>query len=181
MTGEPASEKAVSAHSSLASADTAELNRLSAKIERLSAQSRALRKAMRQFGEDFDTTTWEAAFNSPDSDDINRVHPVTGGYVALVNNTAEAIRAGANLTGIKPTTGMHGIPGIIDAIRADGGFTPQQAETFTQLYRTRNQLQHASPDIQADAVHRQVRLLLGHLPRFVKSYVAWLAKHDVEL
>jgi hypothetical protein len=166
---------------SLTSPDTAELNRLSAKLERLSAQSKALRKAMRQFGEKFDATAWTAAFNSPDSDDINRVYTVTGGYLALVNNTAEAVRAGAKLTGIKPALGTHGVPGIIEAIRADGGLTRQQADTFAELYRTRNQLQHASPDIQADVVHRQVRLLLGHLPRFVKSYIAWLAKRGVKL
>jgi hypothetical protein len=164
-----------------ASTETAELNRLGAKLERLSAQSRALRKAMGQFGKDFDTKVWTSAFNSPDPDDINRVFTVTGGYLALVNNTAEAIRAGAKLAKIKPTAGMPGTPGIIDAIRADGGFTRGQADTFTELYRTRNHLQHSSPDIQADEVHRQVRLLLGHLPRFVKSYLAWLKKHDIEL
>jgi hypothetical protein len=175
------SEAEAHARRSLASADTAELNRLSAKLERLSAQSKALRKAMLQFGENFDATVWTVAFRSPESDDINRVYTVTGGFLALVNNTAEAVRAGAKLTGTKPTVNMHGIPGIIDAIRADGGFTAHQAETFMELYRTRNQLQHASPDIQADTVHRQVRLLLGHLPRFIKSYIAWLNKHDVEL
>lgn len=166
---------------SLASPDTAELDRLSAKLERLPAQSKALRKATRLFGEKFDATTWAAAFNSPDSDDINRVYTVTGGYLALVNNTAEAMRAGAKLTGVKPAPGTHGVPGIVEAIRADGGLTRRQAETFAELYRTRNHLQHASPDIQADAVHRQVRLLLGHLPRFVKSYVAWLDKRGVKL
>jgi hypothetical protein len=165
----------------LASVDTAELNRLSAKLERLSAQSRALRKAMRQFGENFDAKAWTKAFNSPDPDDINRVYTVTGGYLALVNNAAEAVKAGAKLAGTKSTAGTSGTPGIIDAIRADGGFTRQQAETFTELYRTRNHLQHASPDIQADEVHRQVRLLLGHLPRLVKSYLAWLKQHDIEL
>lgn len=166
---------------SVASGDIAELNRLNAKLERLSAQSKALRKAMLQFGANFDATVWTTAFNSPDSDDINRVYTVTGGYLALVNNVAEAVRAGVKLTGLKPPAGMPGIPGIIDAVRLDGGFTPKQAETFVVLYRTRNQLQHASPDIQADAVHRNVRLLLGHLPGFVKSYIAWLGKHDIEL
>jgi hypothetical protein len=166
---------------SVSSADMAELNRLNAKLERLSSQRKALRKAMRQFGADFDATVWATAFDSPDSDDINRVYTVTGGYLALVNNTAEALRAGARLAGVKPTGDTRGIPGIIDAIRLEGGFTPQQAETFVELYRTRNQLQHASPDIQADAVHRQARLLLGHLPGLVKSYIAWLGKHDIEL
>jgi hypothetical protein len=162
-------------------ANKAELNRLDAKLERLSTQTRALRKAMSQFGEDFDAKAWTDAFNSPDPDDINRVYMVTGGYLALVNNTAEAIKAGAKLTNTKPTAGLPGLPGIVDEIRADGGFTPRQAETFTALYRTRNHLQHASPDIQADEIHRQVRLLLGHLPRLMKSFVAWLERHDVEL
>ena len=136
---------------------------------------------MGQFGEDFDAEAWTKAYTSPDPDDINRVFTVTGGYLALVNNTAEAIRAGGELTGLKPTSGMPGLPGIVDAIRADGGFTSRQAETFVELYRTRNRLQHSSPDMEADEVHKQVRLLLRHLPRLVKSYLAWLERHGVEL
>jgi hypothetical protein len=136
---------------------------------------------MGQFGDDFDAKAWTKSYYSPDPDDINRVFTVTGGYLALVNNTAEAIRAGVELTGLKSTSGMPGLPGIVDAIRVDGGFTSRQAETFVELYRTRNRLQHSSPDMEADEVHRQVRLLLGHLPRLVKSYLAWLERHDVEL
>jgi hypothetical protein len=162
-------------------AHAAQLDRLSAKLERLSAQRNALRKAMNQFGGGFDANAWKQAFDSPDPDDINRVFTVTGGYLALVNNTVEAVRAGVKLTGLKSSPGMPGVPGIIDAIRVDGGFTSRQAETFTELYRTRNRLQHSSPDIQADEVHRQVRRLLRHLPRFVESYLAWLEKLNVEI
>jgi hypothetical protein len=160
---------------------TAELDRINSKLERLSAQSKALRKAMDQFGENFDDKAWASAFDSPDADDINRVFTVTGGYLALVNNTAEAIKAGVHLVGLEPTPGMLGVPGILDAIRADGGFTQTQTKTFTALYRTRNRLQHSSPDMQADEVHAQVRLLLNHLPRFLKSYLAWLQKHDIRV
>lgn len=160
---------------------TAEHDRLDARLERLSAQRTALRRAMGQFGDDFDAKAWTKAYHSPDPDDINRVFTVTGGYLALVNNTAEAIRAGVKLTALKPTSGMPGLPGIVDAVRADGGFTSRQAETFVELYRTRNRLQHSSPDIEADEVHKQVRLLLRHLPRLVKSYLAWLERHGFEL
>ncbi len=136
---------------------------------------------MRQFGEDFDVGVWEDAFASADPDDINRVFTVTGGYMALLNNTVEAVRVGAKLAGVKPAEGMLGTSGLIEAIRIDGGFTDQQAQTFIELYRTRNGLQHSSPGIQADEVHRQVRLLLRHLPRFVESYLSWLEGRGIEL
>jgi hypothetical protein len=162
-------------------AGLAAFDRVSSKLERLSAQRNALRQATRQFGHDFEVKIWSDAFASPESEDINRVFAVTGGYLALVNNTAEAVKIGSRLAGIKPTEGMLGIAGSIDAIRLDDGFSEQQAETFIELYRTRNRLQHSSPDIEADEIHRQVLLLLRHLPRFVKSYVAWLQKRGIEL
>jgi hypothetical protein len=158
---------------------TAELDRIDAKLERLATQRKALRRALEQFGGDFDARTWTAAFESPDPDDINRVFTVTGGYLALVNNTAEAIRAGAKLAGLKPMPDTPGLPGVVAALCADGGITNTQAATFTELCRTRNRLQHSSPDIEADELHRQVRLLLRHLPGLIKSYVAWLEAHDV--
>lgn len=102
-------------------------------------------------------------------------------YLALLNNTVEAVRVGAKLVGVEPAEGTLGASGLIEAIRLDGGFSDQQAQTFIELYRTRNGLQHASPGVEADEVHRQARLLLRHLPRFVESYVNWLKKHDIEL
>jgi hypothetical protein len=125
------------------SSSSAELERLSVKLERLSAQRVALRRAMSEFGSAFDAEAWKRSFDSPDPDDINRVFMVTGDYLALVNNTAEAIKAGARLTGVKASPHTAGVPGIVDAIRLDGGFTKGQADTFTELYRTRNRLQHS--------------------------------------
>jgi hypothetical protein len=159
----------------------AELDRISSKLERLSAQRKALREAMRQFGDEFDAKTWSNAFMSSETEDINRVLAVTGGYLALVNNTSEAVKAGAMLVGLKPPAGRLGTAGYVEAIRVNGGFSNRQAETFIELYRTRNRLQHSSPDIEADEVHRQVRLLLRHLPRLVKSFLDWLARHGVQL
>lgn len=187
MTSKSHKKGHTSATSASHATHTAEVDRMNSKLERLAAQRKALRKAINQFGENFDAETWREAFDSADADDINRVFTVTGGYLALVNNTAEAIKTGTELTGLQPKTIKSlsregvGLPGIINAIRADGGFTDQQAKTFTELYRTRNRLQHASPDINADEIRAQVRLLLNHLPRFVKSYLAWLAKHGIQV
>jgi hypothetical protein len=117
-----------------------ELDRINAKLERLSAQRRALRKAMGQFGGDFDAQVWADAFASADPDEINRVFTVTGGYTALLNNMMEAIKAGARLAGVEPAEGMMGATGLIEAIRLDGGFSERQARTFSELWRTRNGL-----------------------------------------
>lgn len=159
----------------------AAVDRIAERLERLPAQRRALRKATRRFGETFNGAAWAKAFESPDPDDINRILAVTGGFQGLVNNTIEALKLGADLAGLEPTPRTRGASGLIEAIRADGGFSRQQAETFTELYHTRNGLQHASPDIEADEVHRQVRRLLRHLPRFVESYVAWLKRRGFAL
>jgi hypothetical protein len=109
MTGDTGAEPAEQTNPAAShDARAAALDRIAAKLERLSAQRMALRKAMRQFGEDFDAKAWSDAFVSLDADEINRVLAVIGGYLALVNNTMEAITAGARLVGIKPADGARG-------------------------------------------------------------------------
>jgi len=157
----------------------ADINRMAARLERLPAQRKALRAAMAQFGDDFDAAVWERAFNSTDEDAINSVYTVTGGYQALVNNTTELVKTGAKLAELKPVEGMQGAVALIEAVQRDGGITRRQADTFIELYRTRSRLQHASPDIDADEIHRQVRLLRKHLPGFIKSFTEWLAGRGV--
>lgn len=158
-----------------------ELDRINSRLERLAAQRRALRHATYEFGDDFDARIWSDAFVSPEWEDINLVLAVTGGYLALVNNMAEAIKTAAKLVGVRAAAKRPGVAGLTEAIRDDGGFSHRQAETFIELYRTRNRLQHSSPDLEADEVHRQVRVVLRHLPRLLKSLLAWLEHHELQL
>lgn len=158
-----------------------EIDRIAARLERLPAQRRALNLSVRAFGDDFDRVEWAIAFESAEAVDINRVLPVTGGFLALTNNTVEAVKIGAALVGVQAADGKRGASGAIDAIRLDGGISPEQAESLTKIYRTRNALQHASTDVQADEIHRHVKLLLYSLPGFVRSFVSWLERRGVEL
>jgi hypothetical protein len=162
-------------------ARSVEIDRMAAKLERLPAQRKALNAALREFGEDFDRRRWTAAFESSEINDINRVLPVTGGFLALTNNTVEAVKIGAALVGVQAADGKRGASGAIDAICRDGGISPEQAESLTQIYRTRNALQHASTDVQADEVHRHVKLLLYSLPGLMRSFMSWLEQRGVEL
>jgi len=151
------------------------------KLDRLPVQRRALVAAMRTFGDDFDQAEWAAAFESVDIADVHRVLLVTGSFLAIVNNTVEAVKIGARLAQIKAADGQRGASAIIDAIRRDGAISSEQAESFQTIYGTRNALQHASSEVEAAEVHRHVKLLLRHLPGFVRSYTTWLERHGIEL
>jgi uncharacterized protein YutE (UPF0331/DUF86 family) len=155
--------------------------RIRQRLTRMAAQRRALQLAVARYADDegqFDLTRWTEAFESANPATINQVVEVTGGYQMLVNHLIEALRTGATLAGM---AGRQSGRELIAAIRDDGGFSPGQAEVLVALYRTRNRLQHASPDIQADEIHDQVTALLRAFPRLVRSFVDWMARHDVGL
>jgi molybdopterin biosynthesis enzyme len=59
--------------------------------------------------------------------------------------------------------------------------TDSQVQVLKRLYSTRNELQHASPGVEAGQVFDDVQLLLKTLKRFVTSYVAWLKRHGISL
>jgi hypothetical protein len=50
-----------------------------------------------------------------------------------------------------------------------------------RLHGTRNELQHASLDVQADDVHAAVELLDKTIGRLATSYVTWLDRYDVQI
>ena len=164
-----------------AAARAAEVDRIASKLGRLAVQRRSLAAAMRAFGDDFDQAEWIAAFESVDVADVHRVLLVTGSYLAIVNNTIEAVKIGARLAEVKPADGQRGASAVIDAIQRDGGISSEQAESFQKIYGLRNALQHASSEVQAAEVRRHVKVLLRHLPGFIRSYVSWLERRGVEL
>jgi hypothetical protein len=152
----------------------------------MTAQRRALQLAVARFADEegnFELGRWTEAFESSEPATINHVIEVTGGYQILVNHLVEALRTGAELAGLEVGDRKRALsgPDLITAVRDDGGFTSHQAVALTELYRARNRLQHASPDIEADEVHEQVTLVLKTLPRLVRSFVTWMSRHEVDL
>lgn len=89
--------------------------------------------------------------------------------------------AGTRRSSLQSLPRRRATPELIEAARRQEGITRSQADALTLLYRTRDRLQHASPDIRADEVHEQVTVLLRVLPGIVSTFVAWMAEHDVEL
>ncbi len=131
----------------------------------------------------FDAKSWAIAFVSDDAEDIYHVFGVTGAYQALVNHLVEMLQTGARLAGLDVVRGDQkpSAPRLIDAVKADKGLTANQAEVLKRLYRTRNDLQHASLDAQADEVYNDIVLLQKTLARFARSYMRWLDGHGAQL
>ncbi len=160
--------------------------RIRTRFMRLGPQQRALIVAIRPFNDDqgrFDRRKWEEAFISSDPETIHQVVGVTGTFERLVNHLNGMLEAGARLAQLPVMGGQDAPsgPAVINAVRDDGGLTANQAEVLIRLNRTRNRLQHASFDVQADEMHADTELLLKTLKRLVTSYVKWLARDGIQL
>lgn len=145
------------------------------------AERAALQLAMGQFGEDFDLDAWRTAYDSPDPLDMNRVRQVTGGYAELVNHCTEMVRAAVSLGALRPLDRRLDAPGDYRALAQAGGVSKESARELIRLHSTRNKLAHIYIEVRADELHAAVLALLDRLPRFVKDYVAWLARSGYEL
>jgi hypothetical protein len=183
VTGSAAGDRAGGAGRSRRLPDEA---RIIARFKRLGPQQRALALALGPFNDDqgnFDRRTWTEAFLSSDPEVIYRVIGVTGSFQGIVNHIVEMLHVGARLAGLAPTDGQDkpSAPRLIAAVRDDGGLTANQADVLIRLCRTRNDLQHASLDVQADQVYDDIVLLRKTLARLARSYVVWMERHDVHL
>jgi hypothetical protein len=153
---------------------------------RLAPQQRALNLALEQFSDDnggFDRDLWEQAFTSTEPEQIVAVKAVTGLYEGLVNHLVEMLHAAARLCALEVAVGDErpNGPELFAAVCVDGGLTANQADVLGRLYTMRNELQHASPSVDADEVYDSIELLTKTLKRFTKSYIDWLKRHGVTL
>jgi hypothetical protein len=156
------------------------------RFKRLGPQRQALALAVRPFADDdgrMDAMRWEEAFTSGDPATIVEVVAAKGLYEALLNHVVEMLQAGARLAGLDVARGEEKPPAppLINAVKDDGGLTANQAELLLKLSRLRNELQHASPGVQADQAREGIEVLYKTLPGIARGYVAWLERYDVQL
>jgi hypothetical protein len=160
--------------------------RIVERLTRLAPQRAALRLALRPFLDtsgQFDPAEWARAFTSPEPADILAVKSVTGMYETLVNHLVEMLHVAARLRGLE--IARHDVkpsgPALFAAVQADGGLSANRADVLMRLYALRNQLQHASPSLEAEQVHVAVMLLGRTLGGFAQAYVGWLETHGIRL
>lgn len=160
--------------------------RLVERFKRLAPQRDALLLAFEPFSDEnggFDRERWVEAFDSHEPHDIRDVKAVTGLYEGLVNHLVEMLYLAARLRGLDVAMreDRPSGPELFEAVADDGGLTSNQAEVLKRLYGMRNQLQHASPGVEASQVYDDVVLLTKTLGRLAKTYVEWLKRHDVSI
>lgn len=160
--------------------------RLVERFKRLAPQRAALELSFEPFSDDsgrFNRERWVDGFESHEPYDIRNVKAVTGLYEGLVNHLVEMLYVAARLRGL-PVAMREDRPNgpeLFEAVGVDGGLTSNQVEVLKRLYGMRNELQHASPGVEAGQVYDDVVLLTKTLGRFAKSYVEWLKQHDVTI
>jgi hypothetical protein len=160
--------------------------RLVERFKRLAPQQQALQFALTPFHDDSgrpDRRRWVKSFESDRPQDIVEIKAVTGLYEGLVNHLAEMLFVAAKLRGLAVV--QHDVrpsgPQLFDAVGDDDGLTDSQVTVLKRLYAMRNELQHASPGVEAGQVFDDVQMLLKTLKRFVSSYIAWLKQHGISL
>ncbi|HEV3093392.1 MAG TPA: hypothetical protein VGY30_02630 [Solirubrobacteraceae bacterium] len=160
--------------------------RIIERFKRLAPQQAALKLATAPYCDDngqFDRARWTEAFDSQRPDDIRDVKAVTGLYEGLVNHLVEMLHVAARLRGLEVVmrNDRPSGPELFWAAGDDGGLTSNQVDVLKRLYGMRNDLQHASPGVQASEVYDDILLLTKTLGRFAKSYIEWLQRHDISV
>lgn len=157
-------------------------SKLSRRLTRIPPQTEALRRAIEQFGAEFDLDAWTSAFESSDPDAINRVGAAVNDYNAVVNNVVELVRAGVKAVGLEPTEGdwpQHSFRAYVETVVIDGGLSTGQRDRMMTLNQMRNRLQHDSPNVTAAEAHAEIVALLSGIRGFLKSYLAWLGRRGI--
>ena len=156
--------------------------RLARFFEAINKHRRALDLAIEQgFGGKLVAEGWRKAFESAEPIDANRTMVVTGDHSAVLNAYVEILRAsaGSRLLGLLPYRRPHADQAI-EAVRADGGLTKDQAALLNELYVLEGRLEHASPDVDAEEVREAVERLRAALPMLIENIRSWLSRHGIE-
>ena len=159
--------------------------RISTRFGRLSPKYKALGLAMSRYADGdgrFDQDLFTEGFEDADPQAIADMRSLTGLFEDLLNNFSEMLLTAARARqlaicadGYKPE-----VPRLVDAIRADGGFTPAQTDVLKDLNWVRNQFQHSSPTITSEEAYQGILRLRQSYRALIQSFVDWLKTNGLD-
>ena len=136
----------------------------------------ALRVAMSEFGEDFDLDAFQAAYDSEDPVELNRVKAVERGVDQLYNYIAELGAFGLELAGVRQRRDETNARADIDALARIGVIGPGRARRLQRLRELRRQLVHEYAAATAEQVHEAGRIITTEFVPFYDAYRDWIAR-----
>lgn len=133
--------------------------------------------AMSEFGDDFSRDRFVAAATSSDPAERAKVFAVERGFEILMNYLTELTVAGLDVAGLRTPGTQVVAPREYRLLRDEGGISAELCQRLIELNRTRNDLQHDYPTMQARALHTAIGDLLAQFAAFMRTYPGWLREH----
>ena len=136
--------------------------------------------AMGTFGEGFPRDRFVAAAAGNDPAERASVLAVERAFEILMNYVTELTVAGLVAAGRRNAAEATSAPREFRQFRDEGGISADLCDRLIALHRTRNDLQHEYPTLQAHALHAAANEFLVGFASFMRSYSAWLREHIVD-
>lgn len=136
----------------------------------------ALRTAMAEFGNDFESDAFRAAYVSEDPVELNRVKAVERGVDQLYNYIADLAAFGLELAELRGRRDETNARRDLDALRDAGVISGELTRRLQRLRELRRMLVHEYATATAEQVHESALIVSGHFPAFYDAYLAWIKR-----
>lgn len=131
----------------------------------------ALRTAMADFGEDFDSDLFASAHASDDPVALNRVKAVERGVQLLYGYIAELATYGLELAELSGRRDESNTRKDLDTLRRAGVLS---GELTRRLQRLRELQRMLDTNATAERVHESALLVAANFPAFYEAYRTWI-------
>jgi hypothetical protein len=136
----------------------------------------ALRAGMAEFGEDFDLDAFQAAYDSEDPQELNRVKAVERGVDQLYNYIAELTAFGLELAEVRTRRQDTNARLDLEALSRIGVLGPERTRRLQRLRELRRLLVHEYATATAEQVHEAAKIIASEFIPFYDAYRAWIAR-----
>ena len=131
---------------------------------------------MAEFGEDFDLDAFQAAYDSEDPTELNRVKAVERGVDQLYNYIAELAAMGLELAEIRTRRQDTNARLDLDALSRIGVIGRERTRRLQRLRELRRLLVHEYATATAEQVHEAALIISNEFIDFYDAYRAWIGR-----
>lgn len=131
---------------------------------------------MAEFGEDFDLAAFQAAYESQDPRELNKVKAVERGVDQLYNYIAELAAQGLELAEIRTRSQDTNARHHLDTLTRIGVIGPERTRRLQRLRELRRLLVHEYATATAEQLHEAARIITSEFVPFYDAYRAWIAR-----